>query len=87
MSDEEVYKDEEENVTNEPDYTIPEPDYMPYVEEDQVVTERDRPLDVPMDLIRLGQKIKRHATIQRGQTTRKQSGRKKKGKAAHPIYL
>jgi hypothetical protein len=55
---EEVYQEEEVDVTHELDYDIPEPDYTIYEDEEQIVTE-DPPADIPIDLIKLGQKIKR----------------------------
>ena len=55
---EELYQEEEVNVTHELDYDIPEPDYTIYEEEEQVVTE-DPPADIPVQLIKLGQKIAR----------------------------
>jgi hypothetical protein len=87
-SEEEIVQDEEENITNELDYEIPEADHTVYQdqEEDEVITESDKPLDVPIGLIRLGQKIK-HATNKRGQTERKQSRRKKKSKAANRLNI
>jgi hypothetical protein len=62
--DEEVYQEEEVNVTNEPDYDIPEDDYTIYQEEEQVITDELPSISKDtMDLIKLGKKIKStHAT-------------------------
>ena len=83
--EEEVYQDEEENVTNEPDCDMPGDDYTEYKQEEdeQVVTQE--PSNIPIHLIRLGQKIKSssRATIQRRQEKRKQSRSQKKDKTPH----
>jgi hypothetical protein len=80
--EEEVYQDEEENVTNEPDYDMPGDDYTEYKEEEQLITEES--LNAPTHLIRLGQKIKSyHVTNKRGQKKGKQSRSQKKDKTPH----
>ena len=57
-----ITDDEEVNVTHELDYDIPEPDYTIYEDEEQVITE-DPPSDIPIHLIKLGEKIKRVSSI------------------------
>ena len=53
-----ITDDGEVNVTQELDYDIPEADFTVYEEEEQVITE-DAPADIPIHLIKLGEKIKR----------------------------
>jgi hypothetical protein len=65
--EEEIYQDEEENVTNEPDYDQPGDDYTEYKQEEDEEVIIQEPSNIPIHLIRLGQKIKRHATSKRGQ--------------------
>jgi hypothetical protein len=60
--DEQVYQEEEVNVTHELDYDIPEPDYTIYEEEEQVISDGDEPSILSPDsirLIRLGTRIKK----------------------------
>ena len=70
--EEEVYQDEEENVTNEPDYDMPGDDYIEYKQEEDEQVIIQEPSNVPIHLIRLGQRIKKaHAPNKRRQKKRK----------------
>jgi hypothetical protein len=60
--DEEVYQEEEVNVTHELDYDVPEPDYTIYEEEEQTITEGEESSTLnaeTLKLIRLGNRIKK----------------------------
>jgi hypothetical protein len=86
ISESEELVEDDEVVTNERDWEPAEDDYIPYQEEEQVITDRDAPASTTAlkELIKLGLKIKKHGNaVQRGQTEGKQSRCKTKNKTTN----